>query len=455
MNDTTLLRENGFPAMSLLYRIWLIALPVKLLVAILVPLANDEAYYWVWSHHPQLSYFDHPPMIAWLFWLGQPFESWLAASRVPGVILGHLTLLVWIQMLRPHLDEKRLCWWLAIALVSPLLGLGSIVMTPDVPLMFWWSASLLAFTWAVNDPRPLKLVLIGATLGLGFCAKYHIVLFFPCAVLALWFTGRIRLLTPAALLCICGGFLLASSPVWVWNVQNGFESFRFQLNHGLGDKQWKPKWTFEYLGGQLLLLFPVIVYYALERKPRSDFVTFMRCFGWFPLAFFALTSFKASVEANWPMIAYPSIIALAFLYREDLQGIKRSFRFLAGASAAVLLVIAAYPWLPAGREKLKVAELFEYREVAEETRELPHVFASSYQMASQISYLTGRQVYKIRGINRVDFYDFRNEADPISESFHVVLPHGVAGDRYEVLAGFEERERRTVDNRFDVVEFRR
>src|SRR5262249_27935614 len=29
-------------------------------------LVPDEAYYWVWSRHLALSYFDHPPMVAYL-----------------------------------------------------------------------------------------------------------------------------------------------------------------------------------------------------------------------------------------------------------------------------------------------------------------------------------------------------------------------------------------------------
>src|SRR5262249_6549328 len=30
----------------------------------------QEGYYWSYSQHPGLSYFDHPPMVAWLIWLG-------------------------------------------------------------------------------------------------------------------------------------------------------------------------------------------------------------------------------------------------------------------------------------------------------------------------------------------------------------------------------------------------
>jgi len=42
----------------------LLALGVRLIIAALVPLHPDEAYYWEWSRHLAAGYFDHPPAIA-------------------------------------------------------------------------------------------------------------------------------------------------------------------------------------------------------------------------------------------------------------------------------------------------------------------------------------------------------------------------------------------------------
>src|SRR6185295_16168384 len=46
-------------------QVLLLALVVRLVVAALVPLHPDEAYYWEWSRHLAAGYFDHPPAIAW------------------------------------------------------------------------------------------------------------------------------------------------------------------------------------------------------------------------------------------------------------------------------------------------------------------------------------------------------------------------------------------------------
>ncbi|HEY0422416.1 MAG TPA: hypothetical protein VGC82_03740, partial [Rhodopila sp.] len=37
---------------------------IRLVMAAIVPLAPDEAYYWIWSRALAPGYLDHPPMVA-------------------------------------------------------------------------------------------------------------------------------------------------------------------------------------------------------------------------------------------------------------------------------------------------------------------------------------------------------------------------------------------------------
>ena len=78
-------------------------------------------------------------------------------------------------------------------------------------------------------------------------------------------------------------FFIASAPVWIWNYQNDFISFKFQTNHGLGGTEWEPKWTMLYLAGQFLLVFPMALW--LGRKPTKQ-LNWLFIFAWAPLAFF-------------------------------------------------------------------------------------------------------------------------------------------------------------------------
>src|SRR5690349_20059681 len=56
---------------------------VRLIVAFTIELGNDESYYWFYSQHLKLNYFDHPPMVA--FWI-RIFTLNLSLQNFPGFI---------------------------------------------------------------------------------------------------------------------------------------------------------------------------------------------------------------------------------------------------------------------------------------------------------------------------------------------------------------------------------
>ena len=63
-----------------LFLIWLLSGWVFDALRELVP---DEAYYWTWSRHLAASYFDHPPVTAYLIRLGTTLweiPSWACAA---------------------------------------------------------------------------------------------------------------------------------------------------------------------------------------------------------------------------------------------------------------------------------------------------------------------------------------------------------------------------------------
>ena len=407
-------------------KIWWIALLVKTVFAICLPLSNDEAYYWVWGHNPQLSYFDHPAFVGWLFWFGTFFESIGNAARLPGVVLGHCTLLIWHQILKPSLNEKNERFWLLFVLLSPFFGVGSLIITPDVPMMFFWSLSLLLLRKLIEKPKASLYLAFGAALGVGFCAKYMIVLFVPTALLWLGWSGQWRKIRMSYVpLTIIAG-LLCCFPVLYWNSQNEWASFLFQLKHGLGGEKRHATWPLEYLGGQIGILFPTTIYFALKkRKVGQPDLSFLRFFGWVPIAFFFYTSFKARVEANWPTMAHLPLLSLAVLNSETGGIISKWLKATAAIWATALVLITSqvvYPWFPVSPKSLKTSEFSRFDAlipIAEEYGD--QIYFGSYQMASAISYKLRRQFYKLAGVNRRDFYDFIPQSHPNGDKFYVCI----------------------------------
>ncbi|MDZ4081401.1 MAG: glycosyltransferase family 39 protein [Bdellovibrionales bacterium] len=455
--------------------IWLWALLAKIILAALIPLSNDEAYYWVWSHHLQLSYFDHPPFVAWLFKLAHPLEAishLTGALRIPAVIFGHLTLLVVIKLLEGLISTVQLRNVLLVLLFSPFFGVGSLIVTPDIPYIFFWTLSLLFFRSHLNSPSVKSATLLGASLGLGFCSKYLVVVFVPIAIAYLlrhrrWQPAKLQYLGPAIL-----AGLLFSLPVLFWNHQNDWASFRFQLGHGL-DKEAvgiprQLAQLSEYLGGQLALLSPLVLFtFWKPAEPRS--LSFLRWFGWGSILFFAWTSLRSPVEANWPIAGHLSLLIIAAIADSapkesgilPARFLSRAMMTVWGLATAIVVFQSTRPSEPLfgiEADRLKTYEFVRFKEleplVGKYRSENVQFFASSYQMAAALSVALKENVGKLKGINRIDFYDFHESGIPMADKFVIALETQWPWPSWIEKAGYKELSRDKF-SRFELVLFER
>ena len=107
--------------------------PVLLSLAATVPPFDDELYYWCWSRDLQLSYYDHPPMVAYLIRLStELFDNTVLAIRLPGVVSGMVVIGVIGWLARPRALYP-------LIVLSPVLTFAAILVTPDTPLPYWAS----------------------------------------------------------------------------------------------------------------------------------------------------------------------------------------------------------------------------------------------------------------------------------------------------------------------------
>ncbi|MGZ6393222.1 MAG: ArnT family glycosyltransferase [Pseudobdellovibrionaceae bacterium] len=380
-------------------------------------MSPDEAYYWMWSHHMQLSYFDHPPFIAWLFYLGHWLEPYGQLLRLPIVLTGHLTFLVWYFILKPQFPWEKYKYWYALAFFSPLVGFGSMVGTPDVPLLLFWSLAIYFFQQSLSHQKARYYFLLGASLGLGFCSKYHIVLFVPLVLLFLFFEKRFREVSLRKIFYTLGGGLLFSLPVIIWNAQNDFASFRFQINHGLGRSNWTPDWTLGYVLAEIALLFPLVFYTALHAKPSREY-KFLPYFAWGPLIFFLFSSFRGTVELNWPNVAFPVIFSLILFTKNPRKTVVWTSSFW------ILFYIFAFSaalFLPQDSLLAKpFREQFRFRVLAPLQKEYLPLYAGTYQIASAIWYENKNPIYKLHNMSRYDFYDTLPQSLPHQDTFYLV-----------------------------------
>lgn len=435
--------------MKSFWQIWNISLIFKLVLSALLPLGADEAYYWVWSKNLQLSYYDHPAMIAWIFKLGEFFEPLYNAVRWPGVLLGHFTIVIWFFILKKQFTGDQLKLWILLILFSPLLGFGSIILTPDIPVLFFWSLALLFSLRALDHHSAFDYFFVGASLGLGFCSKYHIVLFLPCLLMYLKFENRWNAVVWKYVpLTILAG-LATSWPVIAWNIQNDFSSIQFQLRHGLEQGSYEFIWTASYVLGEVILIFPLMFYAALKASPPPS-LRWLIYFAWPPLIFFFLTSFRASTELNWPIIAFPAILTLSVFFGK----IKTWARVYIAFWAVLYFLVAGTIYVPAFRKiHGKVEEPYQLRELAYLVKQFKPLYADSYQIASSLWYFSKTPVFKLKEMSRFDFFDSLKEASPTSEKFYLLQKSGNALPQWVKETFRDPKTIQSFDGQYLLLEF--
>ena len=115
---------------------------LRLLVAALSGLVFDEAYYRLWSLSPSFGYYDHAPMVAWWIALGRAFigDTALGVRLLAVLSVGIGSLFLWrtaVLLFDQKIADRAVLFFNAMLIVS----VGGIVMTPDIPSVFFWDSA--------------------------------------------------------------------------------------------------------------------------------------------------------------------------------------------------------------------------------------------------------------------------------------------------------------------------
>jgi 4-amino-4-deoxy-L-arabinose transferase-like glycosyltransferase len=397
-----------------------------LALATWLPPTDDELYYWCWSRQLQLSYFDHPPMTALMIRASTAvFGHTAFAVRLPACLstLAVFAVVAWLS--RP----RRLLPWVA---ATPLFTFGAVLITPDTPLLLFWSVYL---GWLVVAHRRMELAPVplwlwavgGVLLGCGALGKYTVALAVPAGFLSFLLTGRRwREWLPGYMLHGFISFLFAL-PVLAFNLRHDFAPLRFQWQHAMSAGG--GLWPFaEFVGIQLLLfgtlpvvLFPWVVgnLRTLAADPR---LRVCACLYAVPFTFFLYKALRGPLEGNWALACYVGFWPVAAHWYERVRPSPRwrwattaSFALPLGCVAvlAIHLLVEPLPVLRPRQDRLTRfgARDETFRAVAEAIRghgePLP-VYAPSYQSVAQLRF-HGVDARQIDGATRPSNFTLRPE----------------------------------------------
>lgn len=361
---------------------------IKIPIILKTDLSPDECYYFLWSKNLDISYYDHPPMVAYLIKIStEIFGENKIGVRFFAIFLSFLTGIFLILIGKKLKDYDTSLNILLLIAPSILFSIGSIIMTPDTPLIFFL---ILSYYFLLKFKENKNFIYLSAIFfGLSLLSKYTAILILP-SFIYFFYKEKIILKKEGILFLFITFFLF--SPVILWNFKNDFLSFKFQLSHGIPAAKLNIINTFNYLRDMILVLsFPlsILIFYYSFKGFLKEKLNFLTISSFFPLIFFLFTSFKFRPEANWPCISYVFLIILSSIY------IKRNkifwIFFLISFIINILIHIHAIsPFI-----KFKNDPIYRIRgweEIAKEVdrirkeKNIKNVAANTYQIASILSF---------------------------------------------------------------------
>jgi 4-amino-4-deoxy-L-arabinose transferase-like glycosyltransferase len=369
-------------------------------VAWATPLAPDEAYYWLWSRALAPGYPDHPPMVALFIRAG----TLLAGDgplgvRLLGPVAAALGSVLMVQAGTDLLGDRRAGVRAAVLLNATLLfGVGAVTMTPDTPLLLFWTAALWALARLFATGRPAWWLAVGGAAGLALDSKYTALLLAPAILLWLLAVPGLRLwlrrVQPWAGAAIALGLF---APALAWNAAHGWASF---VRQGGRTGDWHPARALQYLleliAGQLGLATPLLaamfaggIVLAVRRRRQPEFAL-LALMTLLPAAVFVEHAIGDRVQPNWPAVIYPAaaLAAAALPWRRWHGGAVALGLGLTG----LVYVQAAFAPLPLpGRLDPTVLRLGGWpglaRTVAQATPAPAFVAAVNYGDAAELAWL--------------------------------------------------------------------
>jgi len=384
----------------------------RLYLSASLQLHPDEAYYWLWSRNLDIGYFDHPPLVAYCIWLTTLFSKSELWVRFSGTLVSLvLSGLIWHLALQLFKNVRVAAGSVVLFNVLPLTTMGLVVITPDTPVLLFWSVSVYLFWQALRTDQAWRWYALGVALGLALLSKYTAILLFPSLLVYLVLTDDRRWLkTTYPYRAVLIGFL-CFLPVLYWNSQHDWVSFTFQLKNGLNGEGYTFAKVSEFLGGQLLIIGPVAwavgIWAAVVGVFRKDRETLLLACTSLPvIAFFALSSFKKAAAPNWPAFAYVTLCILVAQYCLGDAAGKRRWLWSAAFVTSLLLsaltsLHARFNVIPLDRYSMDLVAadatnaFYGWRELAAELSKYPDrrfAVTPSHQLSAEIIYYTDSHV---------------------------------------------------------------
>ncbi len=397
---------------------------VRIILGACVELTQDEAYYFMWAERLDWSYYSKGPGVALALTISTAlFGDSELGIRILSPLLA-LTSSYLLFLLGKELVGRRAAIWAVVMLnLTPIFNAGAIILTIDPIMLAFWLAAMLTTWRALESPDSgLKWwLLTGLALGLGCLAKYTILaqLLSLALFIGVW-KDRRKVLGQPGLYLMLAVTVLCTLPIWIWNAQNEWITFRHLKDHTESEGfPFRPDQFLEYLGIHLGVYSPLFfaglmwaLYIALRQFKADRKENYLACYSLpIVLGYFLLT-FKSDGEVNWTAPGFFGLGLIFMKHWESLSWPKARKAWLARCGIGIAVAMTLWMANPDGLRALGVnwpykndpflrlrgwetgaeAVAKQITHFREETGEMPFLIANRYQTAATISFYLPKDI---------------------------------------------------------------
>jgi dolichol-phosphate mannosyltransferase len=338
---------------------------LRLVLISTIEIADGEAYYASWSRFPAWSYYDHPPLLAWMTWVSAHLTRSQFAIRL-GPVMASSVFGVLLYRLAARMFSPR-AGFIAVVLITvlPAFIINSYALNPETLLAPFWMFGLLLIEEMRENDESWRPLVVGLAIGVAFLAKYTGVLLVLIALgyFAVSPKSRRWLKRPSL---YAGGLiaLTIALPVIVWNVQRHWPSLTLHfverrasitpatLTRNAGHallNQWAAFHPWFFPGALAVLVLTV------RRAKLDDRYRFLAFASVLPLFFlFGAMILVHDPEPHWTMVGFMPLAIVAGAWVDDhyetlTTAMKWYLRIGVGLGAVAFVIVFAYSQFPAMR----------------------------------------------------------------------------------------------------------
>jgi hypothetical protein len=307
---------------------------LRMAIAGFLELGNDEVYYQAYARHLQWSYFDHPPMVAWMirittFNLHVDSELFIRLGSVLFAAAG-----TWLIFKIGTLVKNEYTGFISAILYTNSFYtsvISGIFVLPDSPQVFFWLLGIYCMIRVLNSESPLRKqllywLLLGISLGLCIMSKVHGIFLWLGFGAYIVFHRKDLLKSPG--FWISGLItLFFISPIFFWNFSNHFITYTYHRGRigFLGGRPDPDRLMQQVLGSVFysnpvnFIIYVLAVWAVWKQRIKSPLKIFP-LFLWLSLPLIIVlivTSLFNETLPHWSGPAYLSIMILSACWLEE------------------------------------------------------------------------------------------------------------------------------------------